>query len=136
MRAMAIEDAVAVAVVEDLLDPATAVALSSPGRRLLGLAPLDAPPSDGREEPVESDVAEPATGPDETGDEAAADGADPEAELEEAEARDALRERRAALFVGGGAIALIAAYTVGVGLPGLVLVVLAVALLAWLFAGT
>jgi len=136
MRTMAVEDAVAVAVVEDLLDAATASALSAPGRRLLGLAPLEPPASDGRDDDAEQgpEDREPAL-------EAAADDADPAAEadaedaLDEAERRASVRQRRAALFVGGGAIALIAAYTVGVGLPGLVLVVLAVGLLAWLFAG-
>jgi hypothetical protein len=121
-----LEDAVSVAVVEDILDPETACVLSEPGRVLLGLDPLD---------PATRDVeVDPGPGEEPASPEAAAD--DAESELAEAEARDALRLRRGALFVGCGAIALIAAYTVGVGLPGLVLVVLAVGLLAWLFAGS
>jgi hypothetical protein len=48
---LALEDAVSVAVVEDLLDPADAAALADPGRWLLGLAPLGSPDEADGEEP-------------------------------------------------------------------------------------
>jgi hypothetical protein len=54
--ASAIVDAVAVAVMEDRLSPATAVALSEPGRAFLGLAPVapsgQLPPEMPHDEPV------------------------------------------------------------------------------------
>jgi hypothetical protein len=60
--ALALEDAVSVAVTEDLLDPADAAALADPGRRLLGLPPLEgasvAPePEPGPWEPTPADWA-------------------------------------------------------------------------------
>lgn len=128
-RMAAIEDAVAVAVVEDLLDPETAMALSSPGRRMLGLAPPD---------PLESPAGTAAADEDhpdrDTGVASPGDAADEEAEAAEAEAQDALRQRRAVLFVAIGAIVLPIAFATGLDLPALVLIGLSIALIAWLFA--
>lgn len=63
---LALEDAVSVAVVEDLLDPADADALREPGRALLGLPPLGdpgaaAPSGTSRWEPSPADWVEAAS---------------------------------------------------------------------------
>jgi hypothetical protein len=128
-RAMAIEDAVAVAVVEDMLDPGTAARLASPGRWMLGLPtsepvePVEAAPND--DPPLE---------PDERDDADRAEAELAEAEAEQAEAQSALRLRRGVLFVVIGAIALPAAAATGVSVPVLVVIVLGLAVIAWLFA--
>jgi len=121
-RMLAIEAAVSVAVVEDVLDPGTIAFLSAPGRRLLRLAPLDPP-----------------EGPDERADDAPApEGmtADDQADADEAdvEAASAKRQQRVALFFLIGLIALLIAWSSGVALPIIAMILLASGLIAWLFA--
>ncbi len=155
----AIEDAVAVAVVEDVLDPAAAATLANPGRILLGLMPLPGRPQEPAARPgpvvADDDVAsdELADGEltqgDEVADDALADGdltegdqpADGELtegdevaddELADDElARGDRQARRAAVFVIVAAVAVTAAMSFG-GLAGslpLLLVVVAASLL-------
>ncbi len=125
-RMMAIEDMVSVAVVEDLLDREAIAFLSAPGRRLLGLAPLDPP-----EVPDEmADV--PAPEAMTADDQADADEAD--ADEDEIEAASAKRQQRVALFLMIGLVVLLIAWSNGIELPMIALILLAVALIAWLFA--
>ncbi len=129
-RMMAIEDTVSVAVMEDLLDRETIAFLSAPGRRLLRLAPLD-PPEDPPMGPDEMADA-PAAGAMAADDEADADEAD--ADEDEIEAASAKRQQRVALFFLIGLVVLLIAWSNGIELPMIALILLAVALIAWLFA--
>ncbi len=141
----AIEDAVAVAITEDLLEPADAITLSTPGRRMLGVPDIDLGVTDAmiaggaatRDEVVETDGR--LTWDDSArdraaieGDDEATDAVDEEAELEAAAER---RSRRAAVFVIIAALAIPAALSTGAAssLPLLVVIVAAAGLLAWLF---
>ncbi len=150
-REIAIEDAVAVAVVEDVLDPEVAAALAWPGRQMLGLparsddAERFGGAGGGRTGDPDKDADRlGGNGPDEGApdddavdglapDEAASDG-DADAAAEAAARREALRQRRAVLFVGIAAIAMPIAYVNGMGLAGLALIAGAAAAIAWLFA--
>jgi hypothetical protein len=135
-QVLAIEDLVAVAVVEDLLEADVAAALASPGLRMLGM-PL--PQADdggvakrpGKAVGVEGDevardeLAEAAP----AGDDASAE----EAALA-AEELAALRQRRAVVFVAVLAVALPIGVAGGLGWASLALFVLAALFVAWLFA--
>lgn len=125
---LAIEDAVSVAVTEDLLLPAYAAALADPGRRLLGLAPLagsslaPVPPALGWE-PSPADWA-------------AAEGDGPAAVDPEAPVLSTSR-MRAATFGTIGAIGVFVAVAYGLAQGDWLLAVLAaiaVVALAWTFA--
>ncbi len=142
---LAIEDAVSVAVVEDLLEPASAAALANPGRWLLGLDPLPGAaagraPGEASGSPAVRDE----TSDVEPADTEAADVDEPgDAEgLSDVEAADAEepevdpRARRAAVFAIVAAVTIPGALAGGFAadqLPLLVIIVAAVALLAWLF---
>jgi hypothetical protein len=140
---LAIEDAVSVAVAEDLLEPAAAATLANPGRWLLGLEPLPGEAAghatgDGRpgwaasrDEPGVWDkppAAEAADDPDELSDGDEMGDAD--------EMGVDARSRRAAVFAIVAAVAIPGAVAGGFGadqLPLIVVIVAAIALLAWLF---
>jgi hypothetical protein len=141
----AVEDAVSVAVMEDLLDPETATALGEPGRRMLGLPALGpavpawpapaAPATDGTQEPV----ADALTDPEDVADAAAAGTpwADADADLEADQSVDGMRGRRAAVFVILAAIAIpavLAGGFVGGELVLGVVVVAAIGMLVWMLA--
>jgi hypothetical protein len=154
----AIEDAVAVAVAEDLLDPIDAASLADPGRIVLGLPPLLADPirPDERPDALEVTLGEPTgggpaddghadgvpAGGDTAGDHAADDDApdddapDDDALIDAELARSSRQARRAAVFVIVAAIAVPAGLSLGgvVGnLPLLAIILAASLLLAWLF---
>lgn len=121
----AIEDAVAVAVTEDLLDAETAAILANPGRRILGLRPL-ATATCAALEPRRDD---PGT--------QGVDGArmtDAEIDAQLAEARADLVRRRAAAFGILCLLALPAAWSLGVGIPGLLLFAAAIGVIVWMVA--
>ena len=129
-RTMAIDDTVSVAVVEDLLDRETIGFLSAPGRRMLGLAPLDPPgvPDENAEENADAPAAEAMTADDQ------ADADEDDADEAEIEAASAKRQQRVALFFLIGLIVLLIAWSNGIELPMIALILLATALIAWLFA--
>jgi hypothetical protein len=133
-RLTALEDVVAVAVVEDQLDPGTAAFLSGPGLRALGLPVLE---PDARVPGAAGDASaaldgEAAPARDEEDAEEAAAAAEAEAEAIEAQA--ALRQRRAVLFVTAMAIAVPLGVAAGISLPLMVVIGLAALFLAWVFA--
>ncbi len=141
---LAIEDAVSVAVVEDLLEPAAAATLANPGRWLLGLEPL---PGAAAGRAAGDDWTEKAAPSDEPGDPDTPPDAETAADAEsflmptDAAAADEMsgvdaRARRAAVFAIVAAVAIPGAVAGGFGadqLPLIVVIVAAVAILAWLF---
>jgi len=133
-RLTALEDVVAVAVVEDRLDLRTAAILAGPGLRALGLPMLESDaavpgPAEGASGPVEGEAV-PAWDDEDAEDAAAA----AEAEAEAIEAQAALRQRRAVLFVTAMAIAVPLGVAAGISLPLMVVIGLAALFLAWVFA--
>jgi hypothetical protein len=140
-RQMAIEDAVTVAVVEDLLDDDTIGALSSPGKRMLGM-PLPGFDGDRMADGADDTAGREPSGDVTTAGEAALDDAAPddddraaaEAQVEAIEQEAALRQRRAVVFVAAMAIVLPLGVAGGVSLPILVVIAIAALFLAWVFA--
>lgn len=125
---LALEDAVSVAVVEDLLDPASAGSLADPGRRILGLEPIAAPPPDATPaeapwEPSASDWAD-----------AAASGAEA---VDHEEPMAGGRDLQAWFFGVAGGFGVLATLAFGAvldQLPLAVLASLAIAAVAWTLA--
>ena len=87
------------------------------------LPPDEDPAQDGIE--ANAPVAAPAVGEPEAA-------LSPEEIAEAEEAAAAKRTQRAALFIAVASVALVIAYANGMGLPGLALIVLGLALIAWL----
>jgi hypothetical protein len=133
-RTLAIEDVVAVAVVEDLLAADAVAALASPGLRMLGMplppaglagAEVGDAPADERAAADDNAVAHEAPADDDVSAEEAALAAEEAA---------ALRQRRAVLFVAVLAIALPIGVAGNLGWPELALFAVAALFVAWVFA--